>query len=104
MERDYMKQIYHTMHGADECFHWNCFDCGISTCTFHGIAEYYVVQDYVWHVACRGSGSGMLCIGCLEKRLERELSPNDFKNIKVNHLCEPIKRSLRLSERLFKRV
>jgi hypothetical protein len=39
--------------------------------------EYYFVTDEIWKQA--GAGKGMLCIGCLEERLGRQLRFNDFK-------------------------
>jgi hypothetical protein len=42
--------------------------------------EAYFVHDHVWKAAgMRGEwGDGALCIGCLEKRIGRELKPDDF--------------------------
>ena len=47
-------------------------------------AEYYAVHDALWSEACAvepalPGESGMLCIGCLEARLGRELCAADFK-------------------------
>jgi hypothetical protein len=39
----------------------------------------------------------MLCIGCLEKRLERRLEPSDFLGIPMNHMPN---RSARLRSRV----
>jgi hypothetical protein len=56
-----------------------------------------MVLDAVW-LAARGPEFGMLCIGCLEARLGRQLVPDDFASV-------PLKpgrghRSARLLERL----
>jgi hypothetical protein len=61
-------------------FMFACIDCGVNTST---IGEYYTVSDNVWAEAI-GSPSpdghnGMLCIGCLEKRIGRCLMPCDFE-------------------------
>jgi hypothetical protein len=42
--------------------------------------ETYIVYDHVWKAAgMKGEwGDGVLCIGCLEKRLGRKLTPYDF--------------------------
>jgi hypothetical protein len=40
--------------------------------------EIYQVRDAVWKAA--GMGDGCLCIGCLEKRLGRQLRPKDFQH------------------------
>jgi len=52
---------------------WNCVDCKINV---SDIKEYaYIVKDEIWPIAFNG---GMLCIGCLENRIGRKLTPNDF--------------------------
>ena len=69
-----------------------CLDCGVDT---GAIDEYYMVTHELW--ACANpDGAGMLCIGCLEKRLGRELTPDDFPN--------GADRSSPKSERLLKRL
>ena len=49
-----------------------CLDCGVDTIA---IDEYYMVTHELW-----ANSDGMLCIGCLEKRLGRELTPDDFSS------------------------
>jgi hypothetical protein len=62
-----------------------CFDCGIPTCPPGGPWEYYMVTSEVWAAAGRDShDGGYLCIGCLEARLSRELTPVDFADFPVN--------------------
>ncbi len=63
---------------------WDCIDCGQDTRT---IDEYYMVKNDVWprhpqHPTRRLNG--MLCIGCLEARLERKLTEDDFTHYPVN--------------------
>jgi hypothetical protein len=41
-----------------------------------------MVRDEIWTEA--GLGKGILCIGCLEKRLGRELVPGDFDDSASN--------------------
>lgn len=72
----------------------HCRDCGIPTAGLAGIDEYYMVHDAVWDAAGMGE-HGMLCIGCLETRLDRQLTPKDFTSVHVNG---------RGSERLLDRV
>ena len=56
-------------------------------CRHKGRWEHYMVRDSVWKAAgmpaMRGiqplGASGFLCIGCLERRLGRELKPRDFR-------------------------
>jgi hypothetical protein len=57
-----------------------CLDC--STDTFE-IGEYYMVVDTVW-LAANPDEAGMLCIGCLEMRLGRQLRPDDFLPVEMN--------------------
>ena len=52
-----------------------CLDCGVDT---DAIDEYYRVTNELWARA-NPDRAGMLCIGCLEKRLGRELTPDDFR-------------------------
>lgn len=77
-----------------------CRDCRIDTSSKHkGIAEYYMVEDDVWESAGMTIDGGMLCIGCIEDRLGRKLTPSDFTNCLLN--TEGIfPKSDRLKERL----
>ena len=58
---------------------FDCVDCGVHTAD---IGEYYMVNDDVWTV--HGVNTGMLCIGCLEHRMNRQLTSNDFSNCALN--------------------
>lgn len=59
-----------------------CRDCG--TDTFVALGEYsYMVTSPVWKAACpeeNGDGTLFLCVACLERRLGRELTAEDFKS------------------------
>lgn len=59
---------------------FDCMDCGVDTSKTH---EYYMVHDEIWLFVNPGD-YGMLCIGCLEERLGRELTPYDFTDAPVN--------------------
>ena len=67
-----------------------CADCGMDTapctgrrgCRHKGRWEYYMVRAEVWSAG--GLASGFLCIGCLEARLGRVLTPSDFPALPVN--------------------
>jgi hypothetical protein len=56
-----------------------------------GQTEWYSVWDYLWQEAGMPLeseqlwSSGFLCIGCLEKRLGRELTAEDFPDYPINH-------------------
>jgi hypothetical protein len=41
-------------------------------------SETYIVHDHVWKAAGMAPWGGCLCIGCLEKRIGRQLKPMDF--------------------------
>lgn len=69
-------------------------DCGIDT---NEIYEYYGVYDHVWLLA-NPAKDGMLCVGCLEKRLRRRLTPYDFTNWPINFV---FKQSDRLRSRIY---
>ncbi|MDQ4032742.1 MAG: hypothetical protein M3332_10930 [Actinomycetota bacterium] len=48
----------------------DCDDCGIST-----FYEFYVVHDGLWD---EYGSKWMLCVGCLESRMGRQLVTGDF--------------------------
>jgi hypothetical protein len=58
-----------------------CLDCSVNT---HEISEYYMIQFDLWESVVP-SRSGMLCIGCLEERLVRALTTEDFLDAPVNY-------------------
>lgn len=72
-----------------------CVDCGVDTSE---INEYYMVTDAVWRATGLGKRDGMLCIGCLETRLNRRLAPQDFPPFPINSGF--FAQSTRLRERL----
>lgn len=74
----------------------HCLDCDIDT---FEIGEYYMLKDPVWEEAVPDDDLGMLCIGCIEKKLGRELSPEDFSECPLN-TEEDRSRSERYAQRL----
>ncbi|MGY3409161.1 hypothetical protein ACVWZV_005274 [Bradyrhizobium sp. GM5.1] len=60
-----------------------CLDCGRQTTFTREGDEYYMVHDEVWQRA-NPTGEGMLCVGCLEGRLGRQLSAEDFTDCPLN--------------------
>ena len=63
-----------------------CDDCGMLTAPEGAPDEWYAVRDEVW-LAAVVNLRGILCIGCLETRLGRELSAPDFENAALNDLA-----------------
>jgi hypothetical protein len=61
-----------------------CHDCGHLDRTGNEPCEIYAVHDDLWAAAGMEPNGGKLCIGCLEKRLRRQLAPEDFKNALIN--------------------
>lgn len=59
-----------------------CDDCGVNTSEIH---EYYMVHDDIWRSVAGDSLEGMLCIGCLEDRLGRRLTAEDFTDCILNN-------------------
>ena len=81
---------------------WACIDCGVNTApgcfnreqmeqamaldwndqgvkqTVDASSEVYTVKPKVWKAAGMEEMGGCLCIGCLEQRLGRTLTPKDF--------------------------
>jgi hypothetical protein len=70
---------------------FRCADCGYDTWD-----ETYRVADSLWAVA--RNVDGPLCIGCLERRLNRPLTPEDFVDDELN-IPGPHPRSQRLRDR-----
>lgn len=69
---------YFEHHSA---FHeYNCHDCKLSTLY---VGEYYMVHNELWDKAYP-EHDGMLCIACLEKRVGRALTRDDFTDALVN--------------------
>ena len=50
--------------------------------------EIYHLRDAVWKAAGIAPFGGCLCIGCLEKRLGRQLGPKDFDTSHPFNLCQ----------------
>ena len=48
--------------------------------------EIYAVHDHVWDAAEMEPWGGCLCVGCLETRLGRRLTPDDFADRALNNL------------------
>jgi len=57
-----------------------CHDCGANVAA---LGEWYMLEDSIWQQATRNAPTQHLCIGCLEERLGRRLTPDDF------HLAAP---------------
>jgi hypothetical protein len=69
---------------------FSCKDCG---CDYD---ESYMVHERIWKA--HGVGEGHLCVGCLEKRIGRQLRRQDFTNAPINEIDAQM--SLRLRDRL----
>jgi hypothetical protein len=50
----------------------------LATLTFNDRCEVYTVRDTVWKAAGMEPMGGCICVGCLEKRLGRNLRLKDF--------------------------
>jgi hypothetical protein len=59
---------------------WLCVDCG--NCTK---LEHYFVKDSVWQGLASMPEAGMLHVLCLEGRIGRRLTPEDFTNAHINN-------------------
>jgi hypothetical protein len=71
-----------TKPSADPDDGYLCKDCTKSTSKMD---EYYMVKDEIWLEAGMEPDSGMLCIGCLEERIGRQLTNPDFKDLPINN-------------------
>ncbi len=74
-----------------------CVDCGQHTSLLN---EYYRVHDEVWGEARTDEAESMLCIGCLETRIGRQLTPSDFSDAPINYPGFQKAVSARLADRL----
>ncbi len=71
----------YTPHGVDDN-EFVCLDCKVNTLYTE---EYYMVNDYLWKSAFPTEDTdGMLCVGCLEARIGRTLTPSDFTPAPLN--------------------
>lgn len=73
-----------------------CVDCDVDTLL---IGEYYMVKSEVWALTGLGPHDGMLCITCLENRIDRQLTSKDFSDYPVNSIPKMF-RSDKLKSRL----
>lgn len=60
---------------------FQCVDCRVDTGKIH---EHYFVHTHLW-LTVMPSVNGMLCIGCIEKRLGRSLTARDFTDATINN-------------------
>jgi hypothetical protein len=65
----------------DPCPMPRCVDCSADT---YALREYYMVHDPLWEQAGMTPNGGELCVGCLERRLGRDLTPTDFTGVFLN--------------------
>jgi hypothetical protein len=80
----------------------NCADCRWDTVC---LGEWYMIHDEVWEQACRREPKPVweiLCIGCLEERLGRALTADDFTDCRINDPTLP-NTSSRLRDRMRKK-
>jgi hypothetical protein len=57
-----------------------CLDCNEDTSE---LKEHYFIHTELW-LSVANSIKGMLCIGCLEERLGRKLTKDDFTSATIN--------------------
>ena len=57
-----------------------CDDCGMLTAPDGAPDEWYTVLDDVW-ISAGLTSDAILCVGCLEQRLGRQLSRRDFEAV-----------------------
>ena len=76
---------------------FRCLDCGIDT---GKISEYYYLNNNLWE-SVNPTSKGMLCLGCVENRLGRELQRSDFTGCFLNN---PKCRHSSMSDRFFDRL
>ncbi len=82
------RHVRHWVKGED----FRCWNCNTST-----LNEHYMVKNDVWDSGGIDRDK-LLCIGCLESRIGRELTGKDFMLVPLNYI--PYPRSERLINRL----
>jgi len=87
-----------------------CHDCSQLTIPYERRrrSEYYMIHDVLWRQACAAApalnSEGMLCVGCLERRLGRMLTFSDFTYCPLNRAISKDKaQSARLRDRYARR-
>ena len=76
-----------------------CIDCNIDT---DAINEQYMIDDRLWRAA-HPKETGMLCVGCCERRLGRLLRREDFRPNVLAAFRDGLPISGKLRERIRKR-
>jgi hypothetical protein len=88
---------YRHNDGKRDAGRFICLDCQNDVLR---AGEYYMLRDLVW-LAANPRRQGMLCIGCVEKRLGRRLAPEDFQGAPLDH---HLINGLALSKRLMREL
>jgi hypothetical protein len=78
---------------ARERLESRCLDCQVETSlTERGRNdEWYMVHNHIW-LKANPLGTGKICIGCLEQRIGRRLTPGDFTDCALNNYPRGSKR------------
>lgn len=86
---------------CDKCEVRRADDFGCISCNFNTLygKEYYMLVDEIW-LTVNPAEKGMLCIGCVEEKLGRELHRSDFTDAPINSLTIWGGKSPRLANRL----
>lgn len=64
---------------------FRCMDCNVDTFR----SEYYMLKHEIWdYIVSFENSRKMLCIGCVEERLGRELTGSDFLDCPANELSK----------------
>jgi hypothetical protein len=77
-----------------------CHDCGHLDRTGNEPQEFYMVHDELWAEAGMEPCGGNLCVGCLEDRLFRQLTPADFTSAPINQPPFVVPLTARLLDRM----
>jgi hypothetical protein len=89
MERRYVTAAAKVLSATGEEMH-------VAELTVNEYCEVYTVRNSVWAAAGMEPMGGCLCVGCLEKRLRRRLTPKDFSR---RHPFNSLPGTARLLER-----
>jgi hypothetical protein len=75
-------------NGAMNRNNWLCLDCGRNT--LENNEDYYFLRNRLWRrLVPREERHGMLCRDCVERRLGRQLAPEEFRNEETDDEIDP---------------
>lgn len=99
----FLDQIVNPISESDYTCVCLCLDCGYDLLPRRGhkhrASERYMVHNFIWAQTGLDSDGGELCVSCIERRLGRQLTPDDFINFPINR-TKGKRKTKRLAEKI----